>query len=141
MTLETAGDLDREARIGARISAAWHVTLCKMPGPYPIDWYAERQGRVIAWVELKTATYPSDRYGTAVISLRKLEELLGHSAWGRAGLFVVAFTDGAWYIEAREIDKSHAEVLARRHNRRPEDTEPVVKVPLTDMRCLWRGEL
>lgn len=131
---ETAADVARETAMAARIETAFNVTLRKMPGPYPIDWYAERNGRVVAWVELKTSTAPSTEYGTALISLRKLEALLGHSARNVPGVFVVGFPDGVWFVDARQIDPRAAVVLSRHVHRKPEDTEPVVKVPIADMR-------
>jgi hypothetical protein len=135
----TPAQLVAEERLRRACERAMGIPLHSMPIMSVIDWFGiDNTGRKVAcWVEGKCYSYASTEYPTALLSVTKYNALHAHSViYQVPAYFVVGYTDGVRYIDVRHVDPARPDVVTRRDMRHPSDTEPIIRVPVADMRCL-----
>ncbi len=117
-------------RIARRFKCEWHEM-----GPYsPFDVYLIRDREIKALVEIKTR---EDRelnsFSSVMINLDKWFTLMqAEVGLGIAGLFVVAFTDGIWYVRIGQLPVRGFKIVYRGRTDRPDaknDVMPAIEVP------------
>ena len=104
----------------------------------PIDWVANKFGRVVGYIELKTRHHTSDKYPTVFLNVRKwLALMLTEIGTGTPSLFVVRFTDKLMKINVSDIDARNMRMGGCKKRVKSEnDIEPVIEVPIEDMKVL-----
>lgn len=116
------------------LESRWRCKLRKFGKLDPIDWWAERDGKVVAFVELKCRKIPSTKYSTVFVTLRKWLDLLRAHEWtidGVPALIVVRWTDRIGYYEITDLPPGRLSVLRRREHRVEQDTEPAWELPIS----------
>ena len=127
-------DEDNEREVAAMLESRWRCKLRKFGKLDPIDWWAERDGKVVAFVELKCRKIPSTKYSTVFVTLRKWLDLLRAHEWtidGVPSLIVVRWTDRIGYYEITDLPPGRLSVLRRREHRVEQDTEPAFELPIS----------
>lgn len=130
-----ATELDRanEDEIAALLGVAWGCDLRSFGAFAPLDWYAQRGGALVAVLELKCRTHPTDRYPTVYLAVRKWLALnLAAVGLDVPALFVVRFTDQVRYLRVG-AEAMPARILGRRDRGAPLDIEPIIEVPVEAM--------
>lgn len=136
---KTEADEQSEHSVAAKISQQWDCELHSFGRLSAIDWYAERDGRLVGLLELKTRSHPTDRYSTVYLNVRKFLALqLGSIGLGIPSLFVVSWTDSIRWIEIASIDARGSTKIGGclRIVKSRSDVEPVIEVPLSSMKEL-----
>lgn len=127
-------DENNEREVAAILERRWRCKLRKFGKLDPIDWWAERDGKVVAFVELKCRNIPSTKYATVFVTLRKWLDLLRAHEWtidGVPALIVVRWTDRIGYYEITDLPPGRLSVLRRREQRVEQDTEPAWELPIS----------
>lgn len=134
-TRATTADRFTQAVVLQELEAAWTCEV-KLFGPFcALDYYLLRDGRMVAVAELKARTHPHGTYPTVFLSLRKwLALTLASVGMGVPALFVVRFTDGAYWLRVGEVDASAVRVAGRYDRGAANDVEPIIQVPLSKFR-------
>ena len=131
-TYETAADLDAEAKVAAQLARAWEAEPLKLPKFYKCDWALSREGAVKVFLEIKCRRNTPSKYPTVIISADKyayLKQL--DAALGIPALLVFKFSDGSvYYVRPAACDPFPVAVGGRHDRNDPEDTEPVVHIPV-----------
>lgn len=134
MKRSTPADKVAERVAAGELSKAWNCNLHSFGDFSPVDWYAEREGRTVANVEIKVRTHASDTYPTVYLSMRKWLALsLANVGMGVPGIFVAQFTDGLYYIDVGEVDARRHTIAGRRDRGAANDLEPIIEVPIVDL--------
>jgi hypothetical protein len=133
-----SADVAAEQNVGKLLEAAWRCSIRSFGALSPIDWYAERDGRLVGLVEIKARSHASDRYPTVFLNVRKWLALqLGAIGLGCPALYAVKFEDGVFWIEVANVDaKAHSIGGCLRIVKSANDIEPVIAVRILDMRRL-----
>lgn len=130
----TAEDERREREVADILEREWNCTLRKFGKLDPIDFWAERDGEVVAFCEVKCRNIPSTQYHTVYVTLRKFLDLLRAKEWsqGTSRAFVVlCWTDAVGYLEVSKLPPGRLSVLRRIYHRAENDTEPAFEVPVS----------
>src|SRR5262249_17831945 len=116
MSFETDQDRENAREVAAILADRWRCELCELGACAPVDWFACRERRMLAVLELKCrANRTSDSFPTTMLSLRKWMALTFASlALGCSPLFVVRFTDDIFFIDIRLLDTTNNCVTGRR---------------------------
>jgi hypothetical protein len=132
---KTKEDRDNEATVAQLIEAAWGCKLGEFGALSPIDWYAQRDGRLVGLLELKTRWHPRDDYPGVFLNARKWLALsLGSIGMGVPALFVVKFTDGVYWVPISKVDATtHRIGGCSVRVKSVNDIEPIIEVPLSTM--------
>ena len=139
----TEADNSAQDEVAARIEDAFgpNLEVKKFGRLCPIDFYAERDARMCAFLEVKCRSHASTEYPTVFLNVRKwLALTMASVAFGVPSFFVVRFTDRVMFVNVAEVDASNQRVggtkrLVKSHT----DREPVIEVPLNDMKELRHG--
>lgn len=137
-TLQTANDLERQVAVAALLEQRWQWELHSFGDLNPVDWWAEQDNRIKAFLELKVRTYSRDDFGDVWFAMRKwLALTMTASAFGVQGIFVVQFTDALLWIDIADVS-GHPDTIKigigeRRGRGLPNDREPVIHVPIVFM--------
>lgn len=137
-----AQDKTSEREVAAMLESAWKCKVHQYRMPYsPIDFYAEKGGKMAALLELKTRSHASTQYPTVFLNFRKWIALrMATTGTGVPAIFVVRFTDGLYYINVAEVDARRMIIGGcKRIVKANQDIEPVIEVPVEDMQCLKVG--
>ena len=132
---KTDEDEQNEATIASTIEESWGCKLHSFGRLSPIDWWAERDGRVVGVAELKSRSHSVGKYPTVFLNVRKwLALILAGNGMGVPALFIVKWPDDARWIHVGTIDASMLRVggCARTVKSRS-DVEPVIDVPIDAM--------
>lgn len=135
---QTQGDRKNERDVAAALEAHWKCAIRGFGMLSPVDWYAERDGRLVGLLELKSRPHPHDKYPTVFLNIRKWLALkLGSIGMGCPSLFVVRFADGIWWIKVDVIDARNCRIggcarVVKSHS----DIEPIIEVPVDTMNKL-----
>jgi Holliday junction resolvase-like predicted endonuclease len=134
-----AENIARENLLKADLEKAWDCTLHHLPQFYHVDFFAERDGELKAWVEVKQRNCTSTQYPTVFMNVdRKFKHLIAHAETAPA-YFVVRWSDGVTrFIDVRDV---RPEWLGegQENNRWGEgqhDREAVFHVPIDEMRVI-----
>jgi hypothetical protein len=131
-------DQQNEQGIARNISIIWQCRLCPFGALSPIDWYAERHGRLVGVLELKARSHQFSKYPSVFLNVRKWLALsLASVGLGCPAIFVVRFTDGAFWCSVSEIDASVTRIggctqVVKSVN----DIEPLIEVKTEIMKPL-----
>jgi hypothetical protein len=139
---KTAADEEAEAHVARLVEAAWGCRLNSYGLLAAIDWWAERDGRIVGVLELKARSHPSDRYPTVFLNHRKYTALRRSELdTGVPSIFVVRFTDRVLFAFVRDIDARNLRIGGTREQvKSRNDREPVIEVPVASMRALQAPE-
>ena len=131
-------DQATEHEVASMLEHAWHCEMRAFGPLSPIDYYALRDGRLVAVVEIKTRSHDAERYPTVFLNVRKWLALsLGQLGLGVPALYVVRFTDGIRWIRVDKIDAKMTNIGGCRSIvKAASDIEPVIHVPVDAMGCL-----
>ena len=134
----TADDLANEREAAAAVEQAFGCTLHKFPRFNAVDYYAEKNGRMAGFVEIKARTHASTTYPTVFLNLRKWSALLEYSLrCDVPSIYLVKFTDSMLWIDVKAVDASrHRMGGCSRVVKADTDREPVIEIPIAGMRLL-----
>jgi hypothetical protein len=135
-----ATDEDRvnEQEAAAAVGKAFGCILHKFPKLDAIDFYAERNGKTVGFVEIKARSHASTTYSTVFLNLRKWWALLEVSLRCKVpAIFAVKFTDTLLWIPIAKVDATkHRMGGCTRRVKADTDREPVIEIPISSMRSL-----
>jgi len=105
---ETQEDLDRETELAGIVEICFQSQLHKLPASHGIDYAATRDGKLVAFLELKTRRFAFNHYPTTLINFKKYSQLCRYSdAANVPGVLVIKWTDQVRYLtltrEARAL--------------------------------------
>lgn len=132
---QTPADRGHEDEVSAMVEAAWGCRVSRFGMLSPIDWFAERHGRVVGLLELKCRPHPSDQHATVFLNVRKWLALqLGAVGMGCPAIFVVRFADCVRWINLSAVDATNQRVAGcTRIVKSRSDIEPVIEVEISGM--------
>jgi hypothetical protein len=142
---QTEDDRKTEQEISAYLSEVWECSVRPFGALCPVDWYAERYGRLIGVLELKSRPHDFAKYSTVFLNVRKWLALnLAAIGLGCPAVFIIRFNDGIYWCRISDIDARVNRIagcteLVKSHN----DIEPVVEVRneiLKEVRCAPKAE-
>ena len=133
----TAYNLNNQSEVGEVIEDGWACKLHDLPHLFYVDWYAEREDKLIAWIEFKQYRQKSfDREHVWMNVNRKYKTLSGLSSVAPAFYFV-RFDDGVLkYINVKNVGQYEI-IEAGEYNRwgpGKHDLEPVYNIPIAEMK-------
>lgn len=133
----TEKDRRNEESTARVLERAWRCELRRYGELSPVDWFAVRDGRIVGVLELKSRSHESTRYPTVFLNQRKQLSLVWAAmGTGAPALFVVRFTDGIWWtivgLAMGDIKLGGCREIVKARS----DIEPVIHVPVAEMRQL-----
>lgn len=135
---QNAADREREDEVAALVQSAWNCRIARFGMLATIDWFAERHGRVVGLLELKSRSHASDQYPTVFLNVRKwLALTMGSLGLGCPAIFVVRFRNEVRWVGLSSVDASRQRIagcaqIVKSQN----DIEPVIEVDVARMRVL-----
>lgn len=127
---ETAQDRQNEQELAQLIEQSFRCTLTKLPLKYTLDFTAVRDGRVVAFLEMRQRKTRMRQYPTYMIALHKImkaKELT--QVTGMPCFLVVRWTDGVALVNLSEC----AYDLEVGGSTRRNDWQDIEPVALIDM--------
>lgn len=103
-----------------------------------IDYYAERDGRMCALLEIKRRSHESTKHDTVFLNVRKwLALTIGSVGLGVPSFFVAGFADRVMIVDVASIEATRHMIggtlrVVKSHS----DVEPIIEVPIEIMREL-----
>ena len=134
-------DKEHEEEVAQIIGRAWRCQVHEYGRLAPIDYYAERDGRLVGLLELKSRTHVHDKYPTVFLNSRKWL-VLTMASLGMAvpGIFVVRFIDGLYWIPIAQVDARNITMGGtKKIVKSRTDIEPVIEVPIEDFEEIPRS--
>lgn len=136
-TYETDANLRSEIAVKEILERNWNCDLIKLPTQYRFDYVAERDGKVVAFIEIKVRSYSSiqiDAMGGYMISLSKIIAAKQFAmAAGIRSILAVNLADGIYYFP---IDKNFTTddlaIKGRTDRGDWEDVEPCALIPMNE---------
>lgn len=133
-TYENGETLAHEKKVFAVLEEAWKCKLYKLPISYGVDAMAEREGKLVSWIEFKGRKHKHDEYPTLILSVLKvLSGVRLRKLTGARFMLVIDFQDGLYFVDMSSIldDKLDIRMGGRtKATRDREDIEPVVHIPI-----------
>lgn len=117
------------------VEGTWNCRLIKLPEWHPIDYYAERNQRMVAWVETKTRNRRADEFSNQVIDVIKWWACITHeNQMGLPVWIVLGYTDGVvrGIRPAAHLEKVQLDYFAPAEDSvslNAGELRPVIKVP------------
>ena len=140
---ETQETLDAEEKIANTISELWKAKLSKLPIRYKLDYAAERNGRIVAWIEIKTRKYKWADFDTFMLSLDKyLAAVELGKVTNLPVTLVVKWVDKVGYVDL--LNCTGVVKMGGRNDRNDtQDVQPVIYIPMNNFReletsLLWK---
>lgn len=131
---ETQQDRDNEQAMARIMEARWKCTLHKMPIKYTLDFAAQKDGRVIGFVEMRQRRIPMHKYSTYMIALHKVlkaQEL--SKATGLPCVLAIRWTDKIGVVGIGGADLQYEiEINGTTRRNDPQDIEPMALINITD---------
>jgi hypothetical protein len=135
----TPDKMAREEILKADLEGAWGCKLHHLPQFYHVDFFAERDGVLVAWLEVKHRNCTSTQYPTVFMNRdRKFHHLTAHSYTARS-VFVVRWSDGVTrFIDVADVQDDWLGVGGEndRWGVGQHDVEAVYHIPIQEMRAL-----
>lgn len=132
----TARDLANEDAVAVEIQEKWQCKLTHLPHLFHVDWMAERNDKLVAFIEFKQRTYKASDKPFVHLNTAKKYKYLSMLSYTAPAFFVVRFADGVTkYINVNHIDDSKR-VIAGEYNRwgpGKHDLEEMIVIPLSQM--------
>ena len=123
---ETMAD---EAEVIDQVAARWKAGWTKLPRSYRADYALSREGKIVAWVEVKCRSNSREQYPTYMLSLGKemaLLDLARHT--GCPAILVVRWTDQMGYVTL-PVEGAHVMMGGRKDRGDSADIEPTIHIP------------
>jgi len=117
MDSETQFDRDNEIDVIRKFCNKKNCDFTKLP-KYELDFLIHREGKGLAFAEVKCRTHKFTDFNTQIISFIKLTKMLKCSQW-LPSYFICSYTDGIYFIEVNKIPLNNI-MLGGRNNPRPE---------------------
>jgi hypothetical protein len=135
---QTRADQDNEQEVADLVANAWKCRVGRFGMLSAVDWYAERHGRLVGVLELKSRTHDAGKFKTVFLNVRKWLALnLASTGLGCPALFVVRFTDGVRWIQLTEVDATNHRIAGcSRLVKSKSDVEPVIEVDIAKMKSI-----
>lgn len=130
-------DKARELEVAEFIQDKWKCDMRWWGNLFPIDYYALRDGRMAACIEIKSRTHASSKYPDVYLNARKwLALMLIEVGMGCPAFFVCQFSDRIMWIRAAWIDARRMSIAGRRRRLGPAtDIAPMIHIPIDEMRA------
>lgn len=138
---DRAIDSSRERETAAALESAWQCELVPFGTFAPVDYYATRDGRPLAVIEIKGRNAESSARPTVFITVQKWLALhMASVGLNIAAVFVMRFTNEIRWINISHIDARRIR-LAGRTDRQGfrNDIEPVIDFEVARMSTLKAG--
>lgn len=136
----TDEDVANERKVASALEQAWGCSLHHLGIYSPVDWWAERHGQPVGWVEIKSRDYAAgEAYETELLNLRKwLSLMLLTATTDIPAMFVSKVGDVIRWIPVSSIDARTLRVIAPKGGiiKSRNDREPCILVPHSAMRVL-----
>ena len=88
-------DSSNENDVASAVETLWKCSVRRFGALSPIDWFAERDGRVVGLLELKSRPHQRLKFPTVFLNVRKwLSLVVGSVGLCCPAIFVVKFNDG-----------------------------------------------
>ena len=115
----------------------WKCTAEKLPIRYELDYLLLREGRGVAWLEIKSRTNPRGAYPTYMISLGKVMAARRLSEASQFPSFLlVKWSDYCGYVRLDSLLDFEIAFDGRTDRGDPDDIEPVALIPLEEFTLL-----
>jgi hypothetical protein len=132
--LTPPADVAREDACADELAALWGCTVHRFPPLTAVDYYAERDGRVVGVIEIKTHPHPSTLHSRCYIDAHKLLALdLAALSFGVPAILIKRFTDGMFSIRVGDIDRATPVRVMGRQDRGRDERHPAVAIPVVSM--------
>jgi hypothetical protein len=134
-------DEQSERTVAEQLESAWRCQCRSFGRLSPVDWFFVQDGRLVGIGELKTRSHASSKYATVFLNVRKWLALsLAAHGLGVPAVFVVRFTDQIKWISLADIDARLCMIGGcSRTVKSRNDIEPIIEVPIDQMRALTPG--
>lgn len=126
-------DERNEGAVARVIEHAFDCAIHSYGSLSPVDYWAEKDGRIHGYFEIKCRSHESSRYKSVFLNVRKWCNLVNFSHTGYPSYFVVEFTDGVFCIDVNHIDPRNAVLGGTRARDGRNGYEPMINVPIADM--------
>ena len=130
-------DKAREIEVAEFIQDRWKCDMRWWGNLCPVDYYALRDGRIAACIEIKSRSHASFRFPDVYLNCRKwLALMLTEVGMGCPAFFVVRFVDRVMWIRAAWVDARRMSIAGcKKRFSSPTDIEPIIHVPIDDMKA------
>lgn len=130
----TEADVQAERAVAEILEKRWNCELRSFGKLAAIDWYAVRDERLEAVLELKIRSFAHDHHPTVFLNLRKWLALrLTSIGFGVPAIFVVQFTDDLYWVPLSKVGDDLDIGGQNRQTKSVRDIEPVIHVPIEVM--------
>jgi hypothetical protein len=134
-TYETSGDLSNEFTLARYAEVAWRCQLRKQDKFNQFDYIALRNGKVKAFVEMRTRNILSSSYPTCFISVNKLQAAQSmYLATGLPCLFLVRWSDAVGYADM--LQRYNIIVGGRVDRNDAADIEALGEIPISQFKMI-----
>jgi hypothetical protein len=140
----SAENLQNELEVKEIIEQAWDCQLHHLPHLFSVDWYAERNDKLMAWIEFKQRKLTKSEGDSVWLNVAKKYKTLKALSETAPAIFVVRFDSGEIkYINLADIDSSKR-VIGGEKNRIwadgsvKDDFEEMILIPISKMKTLER---
>jgi hypothetical protein len=135
---EKPEDIVAERTVLDRACEGWRCTAKKLPIKYELDYLLLREGKGVAWLEIKSRTNPRTEYPTYMIALTKIMAARRLSEASQLRSFLlVQWSDYCGYVRLDSLLDFRVAVGGRTDRGDPDDIEPVALIPIMDFARLW----
>lgn len=131
LIFKTKEDERKENAVARILERAFDCTIHSYGSLSPVDYWAEKDGRIHGYFEIKCRSHESSRFPSVFLNVRKWCNLVNFSHTGYPSYFVVEFTDGVFCIGVHEIDPRDVVIGGTRS--RGNGYEPMINVPIAHM--------
>lgn len=137
---ESEADRQRERKTAEILERHFKCQLRKAPALFAVDFVAVRDGKPVAWVEIKNRNYSMEqikKMGGYLISLKKIiaaKQL--HEVTGLSLALVVHATDGVYFDLISDFTVRNLTIGGRTDRGDHEDVEPCALLDVTKFRRL-----
>jgi hypothetical protein len=138
---QTGRDGRREAEVARILEEHWNCKITSFGDKNAIDMYGTRDGELVSLLEIKGREYTmaaTEKWGsTLYLSYRKWTALLlGGLGMGVRTFYVWALQDGIGYVRIGPVAQWEITLGGRTDRGAKNDIEPLVNVPLDDIKWL-----
>ena len=135
---EKPEDIVAERTALDRACEIWKCTAEKLPIRYELDYLLLREGRGVAWLEIKSRTNARTAYPTYMISFGKIMAARRLSEASQLPSFLlVQWSDYCGYVRLDSLLDFRTGVGGRTDRGDEQDIEPVALIPIVDFARLW----
>jgi hypothetical protein len=125
-------DVRNEIEVAAILGPAWNCEICPFGQLSPVDWYARRNGLLVAGLEIKARNHVRGEYPDVYLNVRKwLALMLLEVGMGVPSYFVVRWKDQIGFVNVPEIDGRLFSIAGcTKRVKSDSDIEPVIHVSI-----------